>query len=549
METGLPSAQRWAVATLVLAIAASTGDDTSGQVRVRPAASAAAIAGIAVDADSGTPLRHAVIGIASSDRRSSNAVPTDDEGRFELAEVPPGIYSVTATKTGYLPATAGQRRYFDAGQPVDVREGQTSRVVVYMWRASAIDGRLVDEFGEPLMNARVRALRYTQVAGRLRLAAAADATTDDIGEFRLFGLLPGRYYVEALPTPVGPVASGQRESALAPTYYPATADIGAAETLRLGVGETASIQIASVRTPLHRIRGTATDASGVPIRGRPITVDRLVGALSTPSNSATTSPDGTFTLTDLQPGRYLLRMNEMVNQQSESLLEVITLDDDIDTLSIQAQRSVRVTGRIVTDTRPAPPSTTLAVVAVHPGVADDLRIPGLGSVVRDDLTFELVSRPGASLLRVNGLPSGWAMESVLVAGRDVTDAGIELRPGQNLSGVEIRLTSRVTDLGGTVVDSRQQPVAGATVILFAADRARWGARSRYIMTQISLPSGAFRFRGLPPGRYLAVALEEMGADAAVDPTLLTAVVANATPVTIANGINEPIELGVRPGAY
>ena len=124
---------------------------------------------------------------------------------------------------------------------------------ILMPRGSAISGRIVDEFGDPVTDAMVSAMRRCgRMAGAAFQSAGRMAMTNDLGQFRLYGLPPGDYYVSAAlrdttameismmggPTsgPSGP-ASGY-----APTYFP---DRRTAATRK--------ITVLSGRTPTTRI--------------------------------------------------------------------------------------------------------------------------------------------------------------------------------------------------------------------------------------------------------------------------------------------------------
>ena len=62
-------------------------------------------------------------------------------------------------------------------------------------RGAVITGRVLDEYGEPIADVQVSALRNQFTAlGRRPVNAAAICATNDIGEFRLFGLSPGQYF-------------------------------------------------------------------------------------------------------------------------------------------------------------------------------------------------------------------------------------------------------------------------------------------------------------------------------------------------------------------
>ena len=57
---------------------------------------------------------------------------TDDEGRYELKELPAGRYSVSASKGGYVSLQFGQRRPFEQGQPLQLADGQTLEKVDFV---------------------------------------------------------------------------------------------------------------------------------------------------------------------------------------------------------------------------------------------------------------------------------------------------------------------------------------------------------------------------------------------------------------------------------
>ena len=61
-----------------------------------------------------------------------------------------------------------------------------------------ITGRVVDEFGEPVADAQVAPMRSANQGGRRRMMPSGRASmTNDIGEFRIFGLPPGQYVISA----------------------------------------------------------------------------------------------------------------------------------------------------------------------------------------------------------------------------------------------------------------------------------------------------------------------------------------------------------------
>jgi hypothetical protein len=121
-------------------------------------------------------------------------------------------------------------------------------------------------------------------------------------------------------------------------------------------------------------------------------------------------------------------------------------------------------------------------------------------------------------LRVESLPDGWGVKSIVVNGMDVTDTRIELAANQE-ANVQVVLTNRLTRVTGTV-SAEGQPLK-AEVVIFAADSAKWSYPSRFVRAASADDKGRFRISGLPPSeRYLAVATDYLEDDEHYDPEFL-----------------------------
>jgi hypothetical protein len=84
-------------------------------------------------------------------------------------------------------------------QSIEVNPGQQAlEIQLPMTQTGVIGGRITDQFGNPLGRADVQAVRTIYQDGRRVFAAVKSGTTDDRGEYRLFWLPPGRYYVNVL---------------------------------------------------------------------------------------------------------------------------------------------------------------------------------------------------------------------------------------------------------------------------------------------------------------------------------------------------------------
>jgi Carboxypeptidase regulatory-like domain len=234
----------------------------------------ASIAGTVTRKRSDEPLKKAQVALSPADGRGPmyGAV-TDAGGRFEIVGIEPGQYRLWVTRNGYLRQNYGQRSPGRAGTTLALAAGQRLRDLdFHLTPAGVVTGRVVDEDNEPIANARVQALQLHYYDARRRLVPAGTAGTNDLGEYRLFGLPPGRYYISATYRPgyaalVGmsalvrqhAAAAAQKESYV-PKYYPGTSDASRAARVHVAAGaETqgmSEVEGDSCRSKVrHRISG------------------------------------------------------------------------------------------------------------------------------------------------------------------------------------------------------------------------------------------------------------------------------------------------------
>src|SRR5687768_12727333 len=286
----------------------------------RPQTGTARIRGRVVAAQSSTPLRRAQIDLTSADdtqfRRTAT---TDGDGRYEIAGLPAGRYSMRVTKAGYVTLEHGQRRPFQPSMPISLRDGETMTAIDFaLPKGSVISVRLTDEVGEPVAGAVVQAQRFQWGAdGQRRLTRAPSGgpgsgfflATDDRGEIRIFGLMPGDYIIEARADLViqGVSAGNDTREELARTFYPGTLSAAQARPVTVGIGEEISIQYSVVTARLARVSGTAVDSQGRPASGASISLVTVSGGSISSSTGTAVRADGTFVLSGVAPGEHSLR--------------------------------------------------------------------------------------------------------------------------------------------------------------------------------------------------------------------------------------------------
>lgn len=513
----------------LLLIPSSTSTLTQGQRqpprdRAQPATGTARIRGQVVAADDGRPIRRAMVRASAPELREQRGTFTDPDGRYELADLPAGRFTVTAFKAGFVTISHGQTRPYEMGRPIDVRDRQTiDRIDFALPRGAAITGRIVDEYGEPVAGGAVQPMQLRYVNGRRQPTMTGNGMfqTPDTGEFRLWGLPPGDYLLQASVNGggAGPVDTDDR-SGYAPTYYPGTANPAEAQSVRVEAGQTLSgIEIMLTPARAVRITGTTLDSRGEPLRSgfvsaMPERSEMTMLAMS--GRPSQVRPDGTFTISVMTAGTYLLRASAPpadTGGRPEMLVATVTVgNDDVGGVVLVPLQPVTVTGRILFD-QPAhsidPSMIRVVASPKSPGMSMPLPMPG-SPVVNQDFTFELKAPPGEMAVWATLMGgTGWQVKSVTIAGTDVTDRGIELVSGGTVKDVEILMTNRVQVVTGLVTNARGEIATDVTVFAFAQDRGRWLTAPRYAAIGRPDQHGRYSLRTLPPGDYYAVAVEHL----------------------------------------
>jgi len=284
------------------------------------------VSGRVIAAGSGNPLRSAHIALESEsyDKKFDVlAATTGDDGHFVLKNVPAGRYRFLATKPGYV------KHYYEGGERggtiLALQPGQELNYVLFrMTQSAVITGQVNDEAGEPLVNVRVVVLRWpteeelededASEQGKRHPFPAGFAETDDRGEYRVFGLKPGQYFVKASDS------EGLRRERLsdetdiirqvlgaehAPVYYPGVVKMGQAQPLVLRAGDEVQADFAMTRARTVEVAGRVLGPDGQPAADAQVSVgDRE--AVYGFENTVMSEEDGIFRLKGVPPGSYTL---------------------------------------------------------------------------------------------------------------------------------------------------------------------------------------------------------------------------------------------------
>jgi protocatechuate 3,4-dioxygenase beta subunit len=463
-----------------------------------------------------------------------------------------------------VPLDYGQRRAFEQGTPVSVNDAETLNNIDFaLPKGSVINVRLSDEFGEPIAGVNVLVERFQWGPnGQRRLVNAGTsgilgmAGTDDRGELRIFGLMPGEYVLEATSGlgGVSPLSGGSSNSeGLAPTFYPGTLDSAQAQAISLGIGQEVSVQFSVIASRLSRIRGRAMDSQGRPAAGAGIQVVTQSGSGTSSSGAGQVNADGTFAVSGVAPGQHTLRFQTRVGLDSEGAAVPITISGDIDNLSVTLGPGALVTGRVVFDgttPRTSPGAVATPRVSLQQGDPQ----PALGLLggsspgeIDADGNFKLTGATGRVFFAVTGLPPEWAIRSVTLEGEDITDTPLDFNGKVSVSDVRITLTDKIASVGGRVTDGRGQNLADYVVVIQSANQREPIVAARNVRAARPDTNGRFEVRGLRPGRYVATAIESMEQNRQYSPEFQKELRRDAREFTVREGETVSLDLRLTTG--
>jgi protocatechuate 3,4-dioxygenase beta subunit len=415
------------------------------------------------------PVARAVVTLDPGDGRGLAQTVTNDDGVFTFDRLPAGRFLLTASKVGWVTSHYGSPR---PGQPPGVRvavaDGARVEVEIPIAPGSVIAGRITDAEGRPMARQWPWLLQQRLVGDKMMLArvpfqlvGSFERSTDDRGEFRLFGLPPGTYYLVVNPSipsgarvttaaevqwawqPAG-AASGQPPApgpivGYASIYYPGTADPSTARPIVVGPGEVREgLDFRVTFAPVARIEGTVRRGDGSPAGSTAVELDARVPQVSLEgmSRRATTDAAGRFFFANVPPGDY------------------------------------RISARA--SSAPPPPARPMPA--------------------------ELQARIAMAAAQQQRLFDLWGHADVVLTGQDLLTAAITLGPASMITG---RLAFAATSLAppADLTSVRLQFIATAAL---AAAMTGAGSGSAAHNGTVD-PSGAFRVAGLPPDRYTVAA--------------------------------------------
>jgi len=487
----------------------------SGQ---EPDTKTARLEGVVLDAVTGQPVKKAAVLLRTGAATSEGlAAVTGATGHFEFAGLPPGNWSAEVHRDGYV--TLGS--FEEAGAKATRWTLEPGAVIkdvkLRLSPAGVITGRVLDADSEPVANANVR---LSAVGGKKDLRQGQFAQTNDLGEYRVFNVPPGKYLVSAtyepewrlgLMKPVMPETSGKqapREDYVT-TYYPGAVDASQAAVVTVSAGAlVSSIEIRRSRGGVVRVRGRVAGASG------PLAVMMLMRFEGRPpavagSQSGLARPDGSFEFDNVRPGRYLLECDAAFESPTDRLRGRQWIDvgsTDVEGIQIAVSRPMKIEGRVRAQGDNRLPAGLHAMLV--PREENPSHEAGGFAALRPDGMFSFDSvyegLYDLVLVKLPVEPDDFYVKAVRFGDDEALNAGLEVRGGG--SG---KLDVLLSDDGGTitcrVTSENGEPAPHVRVTAVPAGTRRH-AMALHGQAE-SGDHGECKMQGMAPGAYFVFASE------------------------------------------
>jgi hypothetical protein len=519
----------------------------------------AIIEGTVVNKLTGAPLKGAHViynktGAEPGAASSPISTDTDAQGHFAV-QLAAGTYRLWVERSGFARQVYGALSSAGEGAALALASGQQLRQLAFrLTPLGALAGHVFDEDGEPLQGVGIQVLRSSYSSGHRQLVSVAGSSSNDRGEYRVFGLPAGRYLLLATPpgAPISrPIESGallaEVQDMYAPLYYPGVPEVDSASPAVMPEGG----ELDDLDFRLKRVRA-------VTLRGRVLTPVRtsdgqLQVVLAHNEKNAASYIDrasaavdfttGRFEIHGVSPGSYLLVASQLAGGRvlGGRVPVEISATAPPEAITLPLAPSSEVQGAVEVE---GAPRGSLQNVMVRLTPAEGLALgPQPASKIGTDGSIRFTGiTPGLWTLSFDSLPDSLWIKSATFAGNEIT--GDELHISDGMRGpLRIVLAGNGAQISGTVTANGQP--CSATVVLVPAAQELRGSPQLFRVTHAS-ERGVFNLKSVRPGTYKLFAFQEIAPFAWLDPEQLMPVENLGQAFTVGEGESAQLDLTAIP---
>lgn len=482
-------------------------------------------------------------------QESARSAISDSAGRFAFEDVPTGRYSLIVQREGFSASRANLLQ-------VTVTADKVSEITLALIPGAVVRGRVLDSAGRLQSNVSVQAFSLAYSIGLSSLRPSVSKMTDDRGEYRLFGVPPGDYYIGV--TPRAPIANAASASGMlrpVRTFHPAATTVRNATRITVSSGEEISGIDIVMQSSLHvRVSGrlysevapapvpadapgvfaiianTGNNSASLQLVPRDPTVsdDSAVRAVATILVSA-----GEFQIPNVVPGNYdLLAMVYGMDGVAVGRTPVDVVDQDVTGITIVVKPGVQVQGTITID------GASASIQNLRVGLMPlDSLMTFMGGLIPQAQqgavgTFTINAVPAGRFRLAATVGGNLYVEDVLQSGRSVFDSGIEVSAGVSPDPVHVAVRAGAAVVEGTVVDAANRPLPAAAVAIVPNTRR---SNINLYRNGVSDASGKFVLTGVAPGEYKLFAWPTLSGPAFYNAEFLSRYEEDGHPLTVTPG--------------
>jgi protocatechuate 3,4-dioxygenase beta subunit len=535
------------------------------------------VEGHVVDSQTGEPLKKAAVRLARRNARPNQMGPfggpaqgysgtSEADGSFRFEGVEPGDYTLMGERSGFLRTQYGAKSAMGAGQIITLRPSQQlTGLSLALIKQAVISGRVVDDDGDPVGGAMLQALRQVWSRGKSHYFPYRSANSDDQGQFRIFNLQPGKYYLVTSKMNFpgandAPASPNKPDVRPVRTFYPDALTRDSAAPITVRAGQDASgmdIHLRSSQT--YHVRGKVvgnlpdSDTQRVTLQIGPQDEEFPMTLGMGPMMKR----DHTFDIAGVAPGSYSLTLSVFGGAFRSFARQTVEVgSSDLNGVVLTVAPSGTIRGQVRVEGTPASGSAqanlTQVRVMLQPAAQGQMfaiaqaPVKSDGSFVLDNVS------PGDYYPQAMNGPQGTYLKSIRFGQQEVL--GKELDLTQNTAG-ELQITFRYgpAEVGGTVQTAQNTavppdasaPAPSTSVILLPDTQNADGSGMEFSNTN---QNGVFSFKRVPPGHYRAVALEQLDPNLLQNPEVSKELASRGVDLDVQENDKKQLQLQVLPAA-
>ena len=460
------------------------------------------VTGVVTDAVTHVPVRKATISLNGAGNtgadRGVHAASTDASGTFSITNLKVGSYRLVVQHPNYP-----QARFGSILKNIEVKAGETAGpVTVELMPGAAVSGHVEDEDGDPIQGCFIQ----PHAAKNLQqgVPMAGNSTTNEDGEYRIYGMPPGKYILTAQcqgrvfqPRPFSSGPEPPPTLAYPMQYYPLARDVKSAQALELTPGaEKSGVDFRMKPAGVTQVRGTFSGVDGHGNNGmmmQLVTLDSsLEGRMG--MGASVNQEKGTFEFQQVFPGTYLLVsfLNGDDESRAGATRQIDVSDRPVD-IALELRRGTDLNGKVEIETggnNSPDAKVSLNQIFIQLMPRYQVGMPGSGTQVSDDGSFILKGvLPGSWRLQANG--PHLFVKSAWLGATDVTNAPMDVSGGSAGGALRIVSSTNTATIRGS---------APAGEVVFAQRVDGEPVPGSSIGSGVD-QTGQYALAGLAPGKY------------------------------------------------